>query len=69
VLEDRSLPSTYTVTNLFDGPSPGPFGSLRAAIGSGDSSIAFAPGLHGTITLTNGELPISNSVSINGLTS
>jgi hypothetical protein len=54
------------VTNLFDGPSPGPFGSLRAAISSGDSSIAFAPGLHGTITLTNGELPISNSVSING---
>ena len=65
-LEDRTLPSTYTVTNLLDGPAPGPAGSLRAAINSGDNTIAFAKGLHGTITLTSGELLIGNSVTING---
>ncbi len=51
-LEDRTLPSTFTVMNLNDS---GP-GSLRAAIASGDDTIAFAKGLHGTITLTSGEL-------------
>ncbi len=61
VLEDRSLPSTYPVTNLLDGPA----GSLRAAILSGDDTIVFAPGLHGTITLGS-ELPINHSVTING---
>src|SRR5208282_3776631 len=68
VLEDRSLTSTYTVTNLLDGLYPGPSGSLRAAINSGDNTIAFAPGLHGTITLNSlsGELPINHSVTING---
>src|SRR5580704_7824562 len=64
VLEDRSLPSTLTVTNLFDSGA----GSLRAAIAvanSGDT-IDFAHGLQGTITLTSGELPISDSVTIDG---
>ncbi|HEV3082951.1 MAG TPA: hypothetical protein VGY66_24410, partial [Gemmataceae bacterium] len=65
VLEDRSLPSTFTVTNLLDGPSPGPSGSLRAGILSGDATIAFAPALHGTIALSS-ELPINHSVTING---
>ena len=31
-LEDRAVPSTFTVTNTSDGPAPGPAGSLRAAI-------------------------------------
>ena len=60
--EDRVLPSTYTVANLFDHGA----GSLRAAILSGDDTIDFAHGLHGTITLTSGELLITNSVTING---
>jgi hypothetical protein len=61
-LEDRTLPSTFTVLNLNDS---GP-GSLRAGIASADDTITFAAGLHGTITLTSGELLISNSVMING---
>jgi hypothetical protein len=52
LLEDRTLPSTFTVLNLNDS---GP-GSLRAAIASGDDTIAFANGLHGTITLTHLDL-------------
>ncbi|MFI5458684.1 MAG: beta strand repeat-containing protein [Isosphaerales bacterium] len=61
-LEVRSLLSTFTVTNLLDSGA----GSLRAGILSGDSTIAFARGLHGTVTLTSGELLISDSVTING---
>src|SRR5271157_5407595 len=60
VLEDRTVPST--VTNLFDHGA----GSLRAAILSGDNTIAFAPGLHGTIRLTSGELLSNHNVTING---
>jgi hypothetical protein len=67
VLEDRTLPSSFKVLNLNDG---GP-GSLRAAVAaadaaSGASMIGFAANLHGTITLTSGELLLSNNVSING---
>jgi hypothetical protein len=66
-LEDRSLPSTFTVMNLNDS---GP-GSLRAAIAAantnpGPDTIDFADGLSGTITLTTGELLITDSVTING---
>jgi hypothetical protein len=61
-LEDRTQPSTFTVKNLNDSGT----GSLRAGILSGDSTIAFANGLHGTITLTSGELSITNSVTIDG---
>src|SRR5262245_41403174 len=68
-LEDRALPSTFTVTNLFDS---GP-GSLRAAITSGNTNpgadtIRFAGGLKGTITLSsaNGELSITGDLTING---
>jgi hypothetical protein len=58
------LPSTFTVSNLLDSGA----GSLRAAVaaaGNGDT-VAFAPGLHGTITLTSGQLATSNSVTIDG---
>jgi hypothetical protein len=61
-LEDRTLPSAFTVMNLNDS---GP-GSLRAGVASGDDTIGFAAGLHGNITLTSGELLITRSVTING---
>jgi hypothetical protein len=66
-LEDRTLPSTFLVQNLNDS---GPH-SLRAAIAAananpGSDAIAFAGGLHGTITLTSGELLISDSVTVSG---
>src|SRR5438477_2388621 len=65
-LEDRSLPSTLTVTNNFDS---GP-GSLRAAIAAASSgdTINFANSLKGqTITLTTGQLAISKNLDIEGL--
>ncbi len=61
-LEERALPSTFTVLNLFDHGA----GSLRAAVQSGDATIDFKQGLHGTIVLTSGELDISSSTTING---
>src|SRR5262249_39691603 len=53
-LEDRAVPSTFTVTNLTDHDP----GSLRAAIlaanaNPGADTIQFAHGLHGTITLAS----------------
>ncbi len=60
-MEDRKLLSTFMVTNLNDTGAH----SLRAGIQSGDATIAFAPGLHGTIALKS-ELLISDSVTING---
>ena len=60
-MEDRRLLSTFMVTNLNDSGAY----SLRAGIQSGDATIAFAPGLHGTITLKSA-LPITGSVTFNG---
>src|SRR5262249_40476871 len=63
-LEDRTVPSTLTVSNLLDSGA----GSLRgqiAAPAAGDS-IVFASGLSGTITLTSGELAVNKSLSIFG---
>src|SRR5262249_26089513 len=68
VLDDRTMPSTLTVTNNLDTGALGD-GSLRgeiAAAQSGDT-INFAPGLAGqTITLTGGELAITKSLDIEG---
>jgi hypothetical protein len=68
-LEDRLVPSTLTVTNNLDTGVSGD-GSLRgeiAAANSGDT-INFDPSLAGqTITLTGGELAISQSLDIEGL--
>jgi hypothetical protein len=61
VLENRTLPSTFTVTSLADSGS----GTLRAGIASGADTILFAPGLHGTIALAS-ELAISSNVIIDG---
>lgn len=66
-LEDRSLPSTFIVLNLADSGA----GSLRQAVlaanaAPGADAITFAPGVHGAITLTNGELAISDDLTISG---
>src|SRR5262249_41709554 len=64
-LDDRCLPSTFTVTNLLDTGA----GSLRAAVAAananpGADAIDFATA--GTIALTSGELDITDSLTING---
>src|SRR5205085_8247832 len=64
-LDDRTVPSTFTVTNLLDGGSD----SLRAAVAAananpGADTIDFAT--TGTIALTSGELDITDSLTING---
>jgi hypothetical protein len=65
-LEDRTLPSTFMVTNLNDSGS----GSLRDAVAYADShagtQIDFKQGLHGTITLSSGELDITSNTTIKG---
>ncbi len=64
-LEDRSLPSTLTVTNTADN---GP-GSLRAEIAAaqGGDTIVFDPSLEfQSINLTSGELTIKMSLTIQG---
>src|SRR5688500_12688814 len=64
-LEDRTVPSTFTVLNLVDSGA----GSLRQAvhaanIAPGADAIAFGPGLHGTLTLTSGELTVSDDLTV-----
>jgi hypothetical protein len=69
-LEDRNLPSSLTVVNLADSGS----GSLRDAVqqanaAAGADTISFAAGLSGQITLTSGQLEISDATgptTING---
>ena len=66
-LEDRTLLSMYTVGNLNDSGA----GSLRQGIldansTSGADVIDFQPGLTGTITLTSGELAITDDLTITG---
>lgn len=64
-LDDRCLPTTFTVTNLLDTGD----GSLRAAVvaanaNPGADAIDFAT--TGTIALTSGQLDITDSLTING---
>jgi hypothetical protein len=66
-LEDRFVPSTFTVVNLADEGA----GSLRDAVALADANpgpdlIDFAPGVQGTITLTSGELFITDDLTIDG---
>ncbi len=66
-LEHRLAPATFTVTTLTDNVP----GSLRAAISSanglaGDDSINFQAGLFGVVTLTAGQLLITDGVTITG---
>src|SRR5262249_21714349 len=65
-LEDRTVPSTFTVLNLNDSGS----GSLRAAVDSanvhpGADTIRFAGSLHGMVSLA-GELSITHDLTIDG---
>src|SRR6266851_6487445 len=67
VLEDRTLPSTFTVTNLHDSGA----GSLRQAVldanaHAGANTIVFSDHLHGTISLTSGQLSITHDLTIKG---
>jgi hypothetical protein len=67
VLEDRTLLSTFTVTNLDNSGA----GSLRQAVldanaTPGSDVIDFAPGLQGTIVLTTGPLGITDHLQIHG---
>ncbi|MEO8302742.1 MAG: choice-of-anchor Q domain-containing protein [Betaproteobacteria bacterium] len=60
-------PATFVVTNLNDSGA----GSLRDAIGQannalGPNTVAFAPGLTGTILLTSGVLRITDALTIVG---
>jgi hypothetical protein len=64
-LEERTVPSTLTVSNNLDSGA----GSLRAAIKAANSgdTIVFSSSLNGqTITLTSGELAVSKSLDIEG---
>lgn len=59
--------TTFTVTNTADSGA----GSLRAAIAQANASLGpdivdFAPGAHGTITLTSGQIQISDALTISG---
>src|SRR5262249_52981824 len=67
VLEDRTVPSTFTVLTPGDSGS----GSLRAAVLAaeahpGPDVIDFARGVQGTITLTGGELLVTSDLAIDG---
>src|SRR5262245_12819801 len=66
-LEDRTVPSTFTVLNVADSGD----GSLRAAIQAAEANpgadvIQFASRVHGTITLTTGELDVRSDLTIDG---
>src|SRR6516162_3239603 len=66
-LEDRLVLTTYTVSTLADGVA----GSLRDAITQanahhGTDKINFQPRLAGTISLTGGELGITDDLTITG---
>jgi uncharacterized repeat protein (TIGR01451 family) len=67
MLENRTVLSTFTVTNLNDAGA----GSLRQAIinantMAGADAIVFQPGLTGTITLTTGQLTVTGPTTITG---
>src|SRR6478672_3432891 len=67
-LEDRCVPSTFTVTNLKD---DGSAGSLRQRIDAannhpGADAVVFKPGLEGIIPLNGNEIPITDSLTLTG---
>jgi len=67
-LEDRWLPSTFTVTNLKDDGSAGCLRSRITAANNhpGADTVVFAPGLAGTVRLTGGEIGITDDLRVIG---
>jgi hypothetical protein len=72
-LEDRCVPSIFTVTDLGDaGIGSGGSGDLRYAITTANANddpgnrIVFRTGLSGTITLTQGKLVVSKPLEVDG---
>jgi hypothetical protein len=65
MLEDRVVPSTFTVMNLNDSGATSLRGAIAYANTHNGTTIDFHAGLHGTITLAS-ELEIQNSMSITG---
>ena len=65
-LEERTLLSTFTVTDNSDVPTD--MGSLRYNVinDPGGSTIDFASNVTGTITLSNGPLAINTNLTIDG---
>jgi parallel beta-helix repeat protein len=66
----EAVPMTFTVTNLSDA-AVSPVGSLRRAIedanaNPGADTIVFQAALSGVITLSGGQLPVTDSVDIQG---
>ncbi|HZY87574.1 MAG TPA: hypothetical protein VFE78_22235 [Gemmataceae bacterium] len=65
-LEDRTAPAMLTVTSAADDGSAGTLRAVLASAGSGDT-VRFARRLDGqTITLTQGQLTVSQSLDIDG---
>src|SRR5262249_45629686 len=65
-LEDRTAPATLTVTSAADDGSAGTLRAVLAAAQSGDT-VGFDPALDGqTITLTQGQLTVGQSLDIDG---
>src|SRR5262245_44427088 len=66
-LEERCVPANFTVSNLNDAGG----GSLRQALidantTAGADTVVFQAGLTGQITLTTGQLYITDDVNIQG---
>src|SRR5262245_16181900 len=65
-LEDRTLPSTFLVTNLADaGPGSLRYAVQQANLAPGADAIEFAGGLKGTVALAGGQLSITDDLTIN----
>src|SRR5262249_44592887 len=65
-LEDRTVPSTLTVTSSADDGTSGTLRAVLAAASPGDT-VNFAPSLNKqTITLTQGQLTVSQNLDIEG---
>jgi hypothetical protein len=66
-LTSGATAATFTVANLADsGPNSLRQAVLNANAAPGADAIAFAPGLTGTITLTSGEIRITDSLAVDG---
>jgi hypothetical protein len=66
ILEDRCVPSTLTVTSVLDDGSAGTLRAVVSTASTGDV-ITFDPTLNGqTITLTQGEINITQDLTIQG---